>query len=488
MPKAISELLGRDCDDAESSEQRTLDARTRAIREDSAEIWSRLQPLLDDDPLYSLCTSHLPDSNKIAGIFVAGAMFDTLATRCTFLHYDGRQHRMNPNVIIIGNPASGKSFADELDDAIMAVMRAADEPGRKAEEEYKKEQKKRRTSNKAAKGEEQLKEPEEVIRYIPSRTSNAIFYRRQKNAKELVNGEVMPLHLYTFDSELDSSVTAQAGGSWIAKHDMELKAFHNEKTGVDYANSDSVNEIITVFWNQVSTGTDVSLAKKVNMRNINDGLCSRLAICRITEDEFKMIEKGDVKKLEKNFEEMKKWSLFFDGLKGEIIIPKLVQHVYNLCAKAAKVANANNDRVLNYFRKRAVFYAIWFTIPRILAKTELARQKNSKLDVLKPIIRQSDLDFAEVIFDSVIYYQDSFFGKMLEDCWQNGQNAFVFRRQTRTSRNEQMFDSLPNEFTKEDVAKVLCISVRAATMQISRWRKRGLVEFGNTNKFKKTAV
>ena len=193
---------------------------------------------------------------------------------------------MNPNVLVIGNPASGKSFADELDDAIMAVMRAADEPGRKAETEYKAEQKRRRSTNKAAKGEQQLKEPEACIRYIPSRTSNAVFYRRQLNAKEIVNGDVMPLHLYTFDSELDSSVTAQSGGSWIGKHDLELKAFQNERSGVDFQNSDSVNEIITVFWNQVSTGTDVSLAKKINMRNINDGLCSRVAICRIVEDEF----------------------------------------------------------------------------------------------------------------------------------------------------------------------------------------------------------
>ncbi len=36
-----------------------------------------------------------------------------------------------------------------------------------------------------------------------------------KRAKEIVDGEVMPMHLYMFDSELDSSITAQSGGAWI---------------------------------------------------------------------------------------------------------------------------------------------------------------------------------------------------------------------------------------------------------------------------------
>lgn len=477
VPKAITFIIGSaNCHNVQGAAGGTCDARTAALAGDCTEIWDRLRPLLEDDPLYSLCTSHLPAANKIAGVFAAGAMFDTLATRCTYQHFDGRQHRMNPNVIIVGNPASGKSFADELDNVIMAVMRAADEPGRKAEAEYKKEQKKRRTSNKAEKGEQQLKEPEECIRYIPSRTSNAVFYRRQKNAKEIVNGDVMPLHLYTFDSELDSSVTAQSGGSWIAKHDLELKAFHNEKSGVDYANSDSVNEVIDVYWNCVSTGTDVSLAKKINMRNINDGLCSRVAICRIAEDNFRMIEQGDVKKQEEAFEQMRQWSLFFDGLKGEIIIPRLVKHVYNICAKAAKVAELNDDRVLDYLRKRAVFYAIWFTIPRIMAKTEVARKKNPKLDVMKPVIKQSDLDFAELVFDAVVYYQDIFFGRMLEDCWQNGKNAFIVRPQTRTTRNEGMFAALPDEFTYADVQRELGVNKTSATSQITRWKQRGLVK------------
>ena len=175
LPKALAAVLRDDRGQDTSGKEVAPDAGEAGAELDRQEIWSRLRPLLEDDPLYALCTAALPDENKLAGVFVAGAMFDTLMTRCSYLHYDGKQHRLNPNVAVIGNPASGKSFADDFDDAIMAVMRAADEPGRRAEAEYKREQKKRRTSSKAAKGEQQQKEPEECIRYIPTRTTNAVF-------------------------------------------------------------------------------------------------------------------------------------------------------------------------------------------------------------------------------------------------------------------------------------------------------------------------
>ncbi len=485
IPKAVKAILPENNGNNTSGKAVESHVGASAAQAGSGEIWDRLQPLLADDTLYTDCTAHLADENKMAGIFAAGGMFCTLATRVHYQHFDGRQHRMNPQVIIIGEPASGKSFADEMDEAIMSIMIAADEPGRRAEREYKKEQKKRRTSNKAAKGETQLKEPEECIRYIPARTSNAVFYRRQQNAKEIVEGEVMPLHLYTFDSELDSSVTAQSGGTWIGKHDLELKAFHNEKSGVDYANADSVNEVITVYWNQVITGTDVSLAKKINMRNINDGLCSRIAIIRITDDAYRMIGKGSAKEIDKTFTRMQAWGEFFDKLKGELFIPKLVNHVYDLCEKAAKRAKEADDKVLNYFRKRAVFYAEWFTIPRIVAR-HWAENKNKKnFNIMKPTIRKSDLDFAELIFDAVIYYQDVFFGRMLEECWENGKREFAMRPQTRASRNEAKFNELPAEFNVNMVVQKLGISQKAAGMQISRWKDRGLITQNKNKVWKK---
>ena len=467
-----------------------------------AEFWERLRPFLaDENDPYALATYRMADANKLGGVFAAGTMLCTLLTRCWYRHFDGEAHRLNPQTYIIGDPASGKGEAEKMDQIIMAPVIVADRVGREAEAEYKRQQKERATSSKAQKG-EALKRPEFCIRYIPSRTSNAVFFRRAKNAKEEINGEQFPLHLYTFDSELDGNTTAQSGGSWIGKHDIELKAFHNECTGVDFANADSVNEIIEVYYNSVVTGTPISLGRKVTLRNVNDGLCSRMAIFKMLSDDFKMIAKGNRNlNAEKNFK-LKQWAFKFDKLSGELHIEKLVEHVYTLCEEKAYEAEAAHDKVLDYLRKRAVFYAIWFTVPRIVARAIKAHPRplpkggevkssstkhvpqgnktplpsggegGGPLDYVE--VLDSDLEFATLMFDAVIYWQDYFFGRMLEESWDNALKNQA--RRARNTANSAMFITLPQQFKIEDVIEGLKISYVAAQAQIKRWLKSGFIK------------
>lgn len=429
--------------------------------------WDRLDALMA--PPYDVCTEGIADNNKLGAVYAAGTMFCTLMTRCWYRHFDGQKTRMNPQAYIIGDPASGKSFAYRLDREIMAVMRAADEPGRKAEADYK--------AAKKEKSDAKVKMPEPVIRYIPSRTSNAVFYRRALNAKEIIDGLVEHLHLYTFDSELDSSVIAQSGGSWIGKHDLELKAFQNEFSGVDYANADSVNENIQVFYNTVITGTPISLSKKITLRNVNDGLCSRIAIFRMQSSDYKMIDKGDYKRNHDTELKMKEWGYYFDRFKGELHIERLVDYVYELCSDAAVDAEMQHDKVLDYLRKRAVFYAIWFTVPRIVARLRTSTDEKDRYNLDKIEVIDSDLEFAKLMYDTVIYWQDRFFGQMLTDAWANGEMSFVSRNHAiRQTQNAQNFDALPKKFTVEQVESTLNISRRAAWNQIARWKDKGYIE------------
>jgi len=382
---------------------------------------------------------------------------------------------MNPQALIIGEPATGKGFAKSLDDQIMCAMRKQDEEVRAQETRYKQEQKKRGTSSKAQK-QDALVEPEGMIRYLPTKTSNNIFFRRLKRAKEVVDGEQMPLHLYMFDSELDSSISAQSGGAWIGKHDLELKAFHNELSGVDYANNDSINDILPIFWNSVTTGTQVSLYKKFTPRNINDGLCSRVCIFPMETARYQMIKKKNVD-WEAN-ESMKQWGYRFDKLHGELPLERLTDHVYDLCEQSAQEAEAADDHVLDYLRKRAVFYATWLTIPRILARQYEEFKKTGKLD-----ITDDDLKFATLMYDAVIYFQDHFFGQMLQDSWDNAAREYVPRR--RNTKNADAYKALPELFTAKEVMLMLDIENGAANKQCQRWMTHGFIERIKQGKYKK---
>ena len=85
----------------------------------------RLEPLLCA-PYAEACRG-VSRANWLGAVFASGAMYCTLLTRCWYKHFDGGIQRMNPQVLIIGHPASGKSFAKHLDDQIMCSMRAQDE-------------------------------------------------------------------------------------------------------------------------------------------------------------------------------------------------------------------------------------------------------------------------------------------------------------------------------------------------------------------------
>jgi hypothetical protein len=433
----------------------------------------RLEPLLCT-PYAEACRG-VSRANWLGAVFASGAMYCTLLTRCWYKHFDGGIQRLNPQVLIIGHPASGKSFAKQLDDQIMCSMRAQDEEVRLAETRYKQEQKKRGTSSKAQK-QDALVEPEGMIRYLPTKTSNNIFFRRLKRAKEIVDGEQLPLHLYMFDSELDSSISAQSGGAWIGKHDLELKAFHNELSGVDYANGDSINDILPVYWNSVTTGTNVSLHKKFTLRNINDGLCSRVAIFQMERANFKMVRRNVVDW--KNNEALKQWGFKMEQLHGELPLQRLVDHVYDLCELSAQEAEAANDLVLDYLRKRAVFYATWFTIPRIVARQYDQFKKTGKLEVT-----DDDLKFSTLMYDAVIYFQDYFFGQMLQDSWDNAEREYVPRR--KNSKNADAYSSLPETFTTKDVQQVLDLEADASTKQCQRWLTHGFIERVKKGKYKK---
>ena len=433
----------------------------------------RLEPLLCAP--YAEACKGVSRHNWLGAVMASGAMYCTLMTRCWYKHFNGARQRMNPQVLIIGDPASGKSFAKDLDDQIMCAMRAQDEEVRAQETRYKQEQKKRGTSSKAQK-QDALVEPEGMIRYLPTKTSNNIFFRRLKRAKEMVDGEVLPMHLYMFDSELDSSISAQSGGAWIGKHDLELKAFHNELSGVDYANGDSINDILPVYWNSVTTGTQISLYKKFTMRNINDGLCSRVAIFQMEVARYQMVKKKMVD-WQAN-EALKQWGFRFEQLHGELPLERLTDHVYELCELSAQEAEAADDHVLDYLRKRAVFYATWLTVPRIIGRQYEQFKKTGQLE-----INDDDLKFSTLIYDAVIYFQDHFFGQMLQDSWDNAAREYVPRR--KNSKNADAYRDLPETFTTREVMDVLDIEENPAAKQCQRWMMHGFVERIKKGKYRK---
>ena len=446
------------------------------------EYWyQRLRVLLEDSPGFREAVKPLPDHHKMAGVLASGAMFGTYLTRAWWEHFDGKDYRLSFLVYIIGSAASGKSFIVELDRLIMAPMIAADKVGREWERQYKEEMKRRNASGNKSKG-EAPEQQHPVIRYVPSSISNAMLYRRLMDAVDNntfgSDGNPLHLHCYTLEPELATALRAQTG-SWAGKNDIELKSFHNEFAGVDFANDASVNGVIQVNWNQVVSGTGEAMNRKIKPSTVLDGLVTRLCLFPMPSNDFAMIEKRSALRDHEREEYLRSIGLKLDQVKGELKIQRLVDYCYDYEAKLTEEAKREDDYCLDYFRKRIPVIMIRYTIVRIVLREIDKILRGESYDVL-----DSDLEFAKLIGDFCLATQIYMFGEQVMQAQQREREGFVPRK--RQEKVRHMYKALPEILTTETLVDGgFCADVNRASTVLRRWLEDGLIEKIDLHQYKK---
>ena len=406
---------------------------------------------------YEPALAHIDNPRvKPGGVLSSSGMYSVLLTRCDYQNWKGDMQRLNSLVLVCGEPASGKAVVREQDDHIMLTMRESDKPARDEEKAYKKEKNARGTSSKAQKG-EALQEPGGIIRYNVVKVSNNRFYKHAENNVETgYDGELWFLHQYMFSTELLSLVNAKGG--FQEKRDIMLQAFHNERNGVDYANSDSVNCSMPMMFSGVFTCTRTSLQQFINARNIGDGMSTRLTAWVMPEEDYHTDEYRAEKRDNTPARLMEQWGARFDALKCEIRgIEPLVRHVYDLCAALAEEARINEDKVLNLERKRLQDKVMAVCIPQVIS-TQPSWEGFVKTGVCQ--IEQHHLDFADLMCEIINKCEDALFGQLLQDMYDNEARDTQLRRVY--DKTPKYYAQLPDEFTTQDVMRIWGYSVSAA--------------------------
>lgn len=330
----------------------------------------------------------------------------------------------------------------------MLTMRESDKPARQAEKAYKRETKERSSSSKAQKG-EALHEPGGIIRYNVVKVSNNRFYKHAENNVETgYDGQQWYLHQYMFSTELLSLVNAKGG--FQEKRDIMLQAFHNERNGVDYANSDSVNDSMPMMFSGVFTCTRTSLTQFINARNIGDGMSTRLTTWIMPEEDYHTDAYRATKRDKTPALQMEEWGARFDALKCEIRgLEPLVKHVYDICAALAEDARINEDKVLNLERKRLQDKIMAVCIPQVIS-TQPSWEEFVKTGECK--IEQHHLDFADLMAEIINRCEDALFGQLLQDMYENEARDTQLRRVY--DKTAKFYSMLPEEFTTQDVMKI----------------------------------
>ena len=425
--------------------------------EDNMSQWlwdwgAQIEAQAEEFPLMRDICKGLKRNQYPAALFVGGGLLMTLMTRCTyrFYHRPEELRRLNNSTLIIGDPASGKSFATRLFKLLAAPIVAADKKGKDAINAYREEMK-TKGANK-----EKPKKPKVVVRVHPARTSNAQFIQDMVNAVEIVDGEEMQLHMLTFDTELDNTVTVQKGGSWIDKQSMELKAFHNEEDGQAYSNVDSVFQDFYVTWNYIYTGTPIALKKKVNEQNFGSGLATRLTCIPLPATNFEMMERETHVDFESDGR-LKAWASKLDRMKGELSVQKLVDELYDWTARRMEDAKENDSRADEMLLKRCAYHGLNFAAPFIVMRHWDGIHQDG--DYWCGKFETDDVDWRLVELITNIQYacQRHYFGALAEAYFDNKNREASINVQRR-QKTIEAFSRLPEEFTNDDVMRCFNLS------------------------------
>ncbi len=439
------------------------------------EGWGKeIESMFDEFPLLRDVCAGLKPTQYPAALFVAGGILMTLMTRCwyRFYHKPRIERRLNCSLFVIGHPASGKSMADDLYNILALPMMEADMAGKKALNEYKNATKKK-AANKEGKD-----KPKAVIRVHPARTANGQFITDMINAHENVNGKDMQLHMFTFDTELDNSITLQSGGSWINKLSMELKAFHNEEDGQMYMNLDSPVDNFNVTWNFIYTGTPIALKKKVNEKNFGSGLSTRLAVLPMPKTNFQMLDYEDEEHIDwERINRMKEWAHKLDKRAGQLPVKPLVHHLWEWTKARMEDCAEDNSEANELMLKRTAYHGLNYAAPFIDMRHWSELHQDGEYFTGEYEVDDTDWKLCELIARIQYATQQYFFGKMAENYFDAMNNDVQTSGVMHQKKSVNGFNRLPEVFTKVDIVR--CFDYNndeAVKSKLRRLKEEGYVE------------
>jgi len=295
------------------------------------------------------------------------------------------------------------------------------------------------------------------------------------NAKENVDGVDMQLHMLTFDTELDNTLTLQKGGAYIDKQSLELKAFHNEEDGQAYSNVDSVLQNFIVTWNYIYTGTPIALKKKVNQQNFGSGLATRLTCIPLPATNFEMMSREREVDLESD-ERLTEWAEKLDRMKGELTVQKIVDELYDWTARRMEDAKENDSKADEMLLKRCAYHGLNFSAPFIVMRHWDKMHQEGNYWCGEFETDDTDWKLAELIVNMQFACQRHYFGALAEAYFDNKLREAAVNV-PRRQKTIDGFCRLPDEFTAEDVMKYFTLTnINAARTRIKRLQKDHLIE------------
>ena len=216
-----------------------------------------------------------PEQFRIAAILTALDCYCALGTRIRAKYvYDMEPHALLVQLLVLGEPGSGKSFTRPIVRQLLRPLRLKDMEQKRIEQAYNDLKKT------AAKNKKLPEEPITCTRNLQTITRAKLV----KRADMFIRKYGEPLAFFFFNEEL-ATMTESNKRAFADLNTMDRLAYDlGAEYGSDTLSDASYNADVDIIYCSLFCGTDNALAEYINKRAIEGGNCTRKILTRIDED------------------------------------------------------------------------------------------------------------------------------------------------------------------------------------------------------------
>ena len=168
-------------------------------------------------------------------------------------------------------------------------------------------------------------------------------------------------------------------------------------------------------------------------------------------------------------EVLREWAYRLDKVEGELPIEPLNDETYEWQTSHMEIAEFNGDKADRTLLKRIPYYGIGISLPFILMRHWDEWQEHRTLTM-----DDRDRRLCRLAMDIQYRCQQFFFGEMAFNYFADQNKEFVQRR--RSTRYDECFRKLPDEFKTQQFMEVFGCSQPSASKAITRFQNDNIVE------------
>lgn len=400
-----------------------------------------------------------PEQFRIPAILTAIDCYCALATRVRAKYvYDIEMHALLVQLLVIGEPGSGKSFTRPIVKQIMRQLKLKDFEQKRIEQAY---QELKKTASKTAKLPD---EPLTAIRNLQTITRAKLV----KRADMFIRKYGEPLAFFFFNEEL-ATMTESNKRAFADLNTMDRLAYDlGAEFGSDSLSEASYNADVDIIYCSLFCGTQNALDEYINKRAIEGGNCTRKIITRIDEDllgedapRFRTQTAAERSIVEGMVNRLMDETYTDDDLLQpvhEVPMDWMEGSVKRWCQEQRMVVLKTGSRAHNCFYKRSSVSAWRMSV---LLYHLWGEQKSARSKVIR-FYRF----MARYILDGLMAQ----WGSRYDDMHRIDAEAAVNQRVT-------LYDQTPDEFTYDQL-KELCMKLGLAPGRsfLAKWKKAKLIQ------------